>query len=211
MKKLLCILIGIVLASCSGTKSESRIKKRPKLPPIVSCAEDAKIFDQDVKYETNKLNTIEHLSYSTTYVRLYNQTDSLEKNEIRYKLAKTSERVALKVFPTIKLTDASRLLAENYKTILFSTNRVRKNVSDSKYFENLIIPNDQSNLQLFVYVVSGIRDKQFTTSFHFFVLNTTYNSLLYYDYVKTECDPRDETMFMKTLYYGMNKLKNSVK
>ena len=206
MKNLFFILLGIVMISCGSSKN----KTKPKLPPVVTCAENAKIYDQDSKFELNKLITLENLAYSTTYTRLFNQTDSLEKNEIRHKLAKTSERVFKKIFPEGTNLDASRLLAEDYKTILFSTNRVRKGVADAMYFENLIIPNNKSNIQLFVYVVGGIRDKKFTTSFNIYVFNTSNNTVLYYDYIKNMCDPRDEVMFMKTLYYGMNKLKNSI-
>jgi hypothetical protein len=212
MKKLVFVFIAVLTFSC-GTKpiNETVLEKRPKLPAVVKCNEEAPIYDQDSEYEFSNILKLKDVSYSTTYVLFNNQTDSLEKNDIRYKLAKLSDKVALKVFPDVKMTDASQLLAQDYKTLIRATSKFRAQTKNPKYYKSIIVPTDKLSLQLFASVSSSIRSKKTITHFHFFVFDTSHNSVVYYDYIKTECDPRDETMFMKTLYYGMNKLKNSIK
>jgi hypothetical protein len=212
MKKLVFVLIAVVTIGC-GTKpkTETVLEKRPKLPVLVKCDEEASIYDQDSEYEFSNILKLIDVSYSTTYVIFNSQTDSLEKNDIRYKLAKLSDNVALKVFPDIKMTDASQLLAQDYKTLIRATSKFRARTKNPKYYKSIIVPTDKVGLQLFVSVSSSVRYEKTITNFYFFVFDTSHNSVVYYDYIKTECDPRDETMFMKTLYYGMNKLKNSIK
>ncbi|MFK7749130.1 MAG: hypothetical protein AB8B65_12115 [Kordia sp.] len=207
MKKIVFILIGIVLVGCGSTKS----KTKPKLPPKTTCAEDAKIYDQDSSFELNTLTSLDSLSYATTYIRFSTQTDSLEKDQIRYKLGKTSQKVALKVFPTIQLTDASILLGKNYNEIVGPILRLKDGEARQEDFEVLAIPNNNTDLQLFIEVQSYAGDGIFVNYISIFVMDTKKQELKYYDFIKYKCDPRDETMFMKTLYYGINKLKNSIK
>lgn len=207
MKKIVFILIGIVLVACGSTKS----KTKPKLPPVTTCAEDAKIYDQDSNFELNTLTSLDSLSYTTTYIRFSTQTDSIEKNDIRFRLAKTSQRVALKVFPTIQLTDASTLLNKSYNEIVGSILRLKDGKARQEDFEVLVIPNNNTDLQLFIEVQSYAGDGIFVNYISIFVMDIKKQKLKYYDFIKYKCDPRDETMFMKTLHYGMNKLKNSIK
>ncbi|WP_420574294.1 hypothetical protein [Kordia sp.] len=206
MRKLFFILVGIVIVSCATSKSTTK----PKLPPIIICDENAKIYDQDSRFELNNLTSLDRLSYATTYTRFSTATDSLEKNEIRYRLAKVSEKVALKVFPNAELTDASSLLKKSYNEIVSPILRLKYGEGRQEDFETLNIPND-SGLQLFLEVQNYTGDGIFTNYISIFVIDTKKQEVKYYDFIKYTCDPRDETMFMKTLYYGMNKLKNSIK
>jgi hypothetical protein len=197
--------------SC-GTKikTEPEIKELPKLPELVKCDEEAPIYDQDTEYEFNSIFKLYDLSYSTTYVELRNRTDSLEKNDIRYKLAQTSNKVALKVFPNIKMTNPSQLLAQEYMTIIRATSKMRAQSKNPRHYKDIMVPTEESNFQLFVCVSATVGKEKNLTHFDFFVIDLSHITVAYHDYIKTECDPRDEIMFMKTLYYGMNKLKNKV-
>lgn len=206
MKKLFFILLGCVVFGCSGTKN------KPKLLTIVACAEDSKIYDRDVKYEGNKLFHLNNLSYSTTYTRVHIRIDSTQKNEIRYKLAETSERVFKKVFPKGKSVDATNLLNKNFNEIADALLYFRKETWDNAGgIEKLTVATPKSSLQLFIDFRCYKNKEGFSNHLVLYVFDIKNKDVMYYDYIHYKCDPRDETMFMKTLYYGMNKLKNSVK
>ncbi|MGH1388474.1 hypothetical protein [Kordia sp.] len=211
MKKIAFILIGIVLVACTGTKSTSKIKKRSKLPVIVACAEDAKIYDRDSKFDVNRLNDLSNLSYTATYTMIHTRMDSLEKDSIRFAIDKTAKRVVQKVFPESTYLDETLLLNKNYNDIMFYTTDIRHNNQDANAVDKLTIPSLNNSKQLFVEVRTYVIDKKFSNSIRIFVFDIVLKKLLYYDSVSYKCDVRDETMFMKTLHYGMNKLKNSIK
>ncbi|MBC8754774.1 hypothetical protein H2O64_08835 [Kordia sp. YSTF-M3] len=206
MKKYIFLLVGMIICACATSKKTAK----PKLPPMVTCAENAKIYDRDSEFEINKLTTLDSLSYTTTYTRMYMNTDSLERNEIRFRLGKVSTRVVAKLFPEIEFTDASISLNKTYNDILLSTNRIKKGGATREYFEKLIVPSTKSNLQLFVELKNGTGDGIFVNHVSIFVIDIKNYELKYYDYILYKCDPRDEIMFMKTLYYGLNKLKKSI-
>ena len=115
-------------------------------------------------------------------------------------------------FPQTESTflDETLLLHKKYNDIMFYTTDIRLNNEDQKAVSKLTIPNLNSSKQLFVEVRTYVKDGSFSNTIRLYVFDLRAKKLLYYDSVKYKCDPRDEIMFMKTLYYGMNKLKNSI-
>ncbi|WP_046745780.1 hypothetical protein [Kordia zhangzhouensis] len=204
MRALFFALTGIILVGCAS----SRI--RPKLPSSLSCDENAKIYDIDTKFDTNSLTNLSRLSYTATYTMIHTLTDSLEKDSIRFSINKTAKKVVKKVFPESTFLDETLLLHKKYNDIMFYTTDIRLNNEDQKAVSKLTIPNLNSSKQLFVEVRTYVKDGSFSNTIRLYVFDLRAKKLLYYDSVKYKCDPRDEIMFMKTLYYGMNKLKNSI-
>lgn len=206
MKNYFFILVGMIICACATT---SRLTDE-KLPPIRICADLATIYDADSEFDIAELDNFDKLSYSTTYTMIHTQTDSIERDTIRLSFARSAKRVVKNVFPTIALLDEKPLQSKDYVDIMKATTLAKRLGRNSDAIEELLIPNPKYTKQLFIEVRTYVKDQEFTNSIRTYVFHTKNKEILYYDAVSYRCDLRDEIMFIKTLYYSLEKLKKSI-
>ncbi|WP_046757658.1 hypothetical protein [Kordia jejudonensis] len=201
---ILCTIL--IIYACATTNTAGR----KKLPPVKICADTQVVYDTDGVFDKNNLNSVSKLSYSTTYTLVFTQTDSLEKDAIRYANGKTAQKVVRKIFPKIAILDDTSFLKRTYKDVMFAMTDVKKHNSDTRAVIKLIIPDSNYSEQLFIEVRTYLKNNQFSNYVNIYVFDIERKKLLYFDSVSYECDLRDEIMFTKVLEYGLTKLKNKI-
>lgn len=181
------------------------IETRP-LPEITNCELPLEIYDPEFKYEINKLIDLKSLSFSAGYTQFHGKFDSIQKNELRYSMANFIESVIKNEIPDIKVLDNSEILNKSYNTIMKNLTLIKAR-NDYGLIRKVTIKDRNSN-QLFIEIRGYPHDKKLTTSIHIYVFDINNKDLLYYDYFKYFCDPRNLDTFAEAIKYGLNKLPN---
>jgi len=179
-----------------------------KLPDVIDCKEPVTIVENNWFTEINKLESLNDLSYSTTYTAHHTITDSIERNEIRYAIANNSQEIIKKSFDDIKILNSNNLLDKTYNQIMFNTSTI-KDHSDYSSIENLTSETDFEKI-LFIEIRSYPKQNTFKNYINIFIFNSKENDLLYFDSYYSFCDIRDKKNLDIILTYGLSKLLKTV-
>lgn len=201
MKNILiyCILMLINYAHAQKTKTPI------SLPDIIVCEEPISLNDPNER-EFNRINgKISRLSYSTLYSYTFSGYDSIQRDNLRFEIAKISKQIITNVFPKIKLLNDSIFLRKTYNDIMFNTVPI-KHYDRYRTAKNLIL-EDNSDYQLFIESLFSIGADKNMNSLSFFVFDLKKNKIVYLDRMHYDCDIRDQKALEKVLTYGLLKIK----
>ena len=182
-----------------------KVIKDQTFPELVLCEHPIDLNDFS-KNEFNKISgRIRNLSYSTLYSYTHSPIDTIQRDSLRFEVAKRSKKLVKTIFPEIKTLNDSLFLRKTYNDIMFVTSYI-KYYKRYKKAKKLIL-NDNSNYQLFIESQFSISEKYTGTTISFFVFDLKESKLVYYDGMQYDCDIRDTIALEKVLTYGLLKIK----
>ncbi|PNQ72310.1 hypothetical protein C1T31_12220 [Hanstruepera neustonica] len=182
-----------------------KINKTIALPDIKTCEEPISLNDPNER-EFNRINgKIIRLSYSTLYSYTFSGYDSLQRDNLRFEIAKISQQIVTKVLPQVKLLNDSIFLRKTYNEIMFNTVPI-KQYKRYRTAKNLII-EDNSDYQLFIESLFSVGIGKNMNSISFFVFDLKKGKIVYFDRMHYNCDIRDLKALEKVLTYGLLKIK----
>ena len=182
-------------------------KKSIALPDIIVCEELINLNDPDEK-EFNLINgKITSLSYSTLYSYTFSGYDSIQRDNLRFEIAKISQQIVLSVFPQIKVLNDSIFLRKTYNEIMFNTVPI-KHYNRYRTGKNLIL-KDTSDYQLFIESLFYVRTNKIMNTINFFVFDLKKRKVVYFDSMNYNCDIRDIKALEKVLTYGLLKIRGN--
>ncbi|NIK93382.1 hypothetical protein GZ212_14560 [Mangrovimonas sp. CR14] len=195
--------IALLFICCKSSHIQSKkLVNKPKLPPATYCEDDVKLNDQN-KNDFNNLLSLDNLAFSTAYTLIYNPTDSIQKDSLRFKIAHWTTDLIKQEWPDLPKIENHNLLSKTYNQVMFATSPL-KFYNKRKVSSDLMVEGQFQNL--FIEIIFYSKNQSNNTSVKIFVFDTK-NNLRYLDQMNYSCDVRDFASLEKVLSYGLQKLR----